>query len=70
MSPAATISGNESEEILPSSQVISAALPSLEGESLTDPNFAAAMPSSFSSRRSRRIVKPKRPLDDQFIYYN
>ena len=69
VSPGATISGNEGEEIPSSSQVISAALPSLEGESLTDPNFVAAIPSTFSSRISRRIAKSKRFMDDQFVYY-
>ena len=69
VSPAANLSSTESEDILPSSQDISAALPSFEGESMTDPSFAAALPSSLPSRRSRRIIKPKRPLDEEFIYY-
>ena len=69
VSPAATLSSTESEDILPSSQDISAALPSLEGKSMTDPSFAAALPSSLPSRRSRRIIKPKCPLDEEFIYY-
>ena len=69
VSPAAPISGNESEEIPSSSLLNSAALPSLEGESLTDPEFVAVSSSSVSSRRPRRIVKPQRPLDDQYFFY-
>ena len=65
----ASSSSEVSEEVLSSSQSNSVAVPSLSRESSTDPNFAAVLP-SISSTRSRRIKKPTRAMDDEFVYYH
>ena len=69
VSPAAVLPSTEGASLLHSNQDFSAALPCNEGESSTDPNFSADLPSTLFSRRSRRLVKAKRPLDDEFIFY-